>query len=76
MQIPRRSYETRLSVHIFSQIFGSHILLDSESRIFQIIETVPAHFSEAGAVMICIASMAEVISNEARHNRHKTLIAA
>ena len=37
-----------------------------QSRIFQIVETGAAHFTEieAGAVMICITSLAEILDGE------------
>ncbi len=37
-----------------------------QSRIFQIVETGAAHFTEieAGAVMICITSLAEILDSE------------
>jgi hypothetical protein len=42
-----------------------------QRRIFQIIETEAAHFTEieAGAVMICLPSLAAVLDGEARENQ-------
>ena len=42
-----------------------------QRRIFQIIETEAAHFTEieAGAVMICMTSLAAVLDGEARNNQ-------
>jgi len=42
-----------------------------QRRIFQIIETDAAHFTEieAGAVMICMTSLAAVLDGEARENQ-------
>lgn len=43
----------------------------TQRRVFQIIETKAAHFTEieAGAVMICLPSLAAVLEGEARKNQ-------
>ena len=42
-----------------------------QSRVFQIVETGAAHFAEieAGAVMICLSSLAAILDGEARKNQ-------
>jgi len=43
-----------------------------QRRIFQIIETEAAHFTETkvGAVMICITSLAKILNNSDKQNNH------
>ena len=50
---------------------AANIFNIKQRRIFQIIETEAAHFteSEAGAVMICLTSLAAVLDGEARNNQ-------
>ena len=58
--------ETMLTTEQSANIFGI-----KQRRIFQIIETEAAHFAEieAGAVMICLPSLAAVLDGEARENQ-------
>ncbi len=59
--------EPMLRVEQAANIFGI-----KQRRIFQIIETEAAHFTEteAGAVMICITSLAKILNNSDKQNNH------
>lgn len=55
---------------------AAKLLGTTQRRIFQIIETKAAHYTEteAGAVMICLPSLAAVFEGEARNNQQKDAI--
>ena len=59
--------EPMLTAEQAANIFGI-----TQRRIFQIIETEAAHFTETkvGAVMICITSLAKILNNNDKQNNH------